>query len=519
MTEDLRALAAHAISSSRAASDPDYPVLHLAPPVGRLNDPNGLLIDDGVAHAFYQFTPLHGSDGELKRVFWGHASSTDLVHWTNHEPALAPDSPFDRDGVYSGGAVILSDAELSGLPTLTDRYQFFYTGNLKDPATGERTATQVPASSSDLVTLRKWPAGPVLSTPVAGYTAHFRDPQVTRDPRGGFRMLIGAQREDLTGALVLYRSEDLRHWTLEGEVSFPDAGGALDSFGFMWECPNLVTLTDESTGEDWDVLIWCPQGAHPTGPDGRAQEGFENVFPCVYAVGHLVGTEFRDCDGQVREVDRGFEFYAPQCFTRQPDQDGAIIMLGWAGNAGQDDQPSMASGGWVHCLTLPRRLALRDGRLRQLPILPDDDDEGADAYAERSVRTEGEEPARVAELDGQRTWRLTLRAGGGGEVGVRIGDADSHVDVRLSAGEEPVLTVDRSTSRYTQHGSVRTVTLPAGTQPQLDVVHDRSVTEVFVGRGDLAFTLRTYVEPTAHGAWVWATSPHTPARLGVRTLR
>ena len=47
MTEDLSALAKDAVAASRAASDPDYPVFHVAPPVGRLNDPNGLLVDGG----------------------------------------------------------------------------------------------------------------------------------------------------------------------------------------------------------------------------------------------------------------------------------------------------------------------------------------------------------------------------------------------------------------------------------------------------------------------------------------
>ena len=53
MTEDLKALALDAIVSSTASDDPDYPVVHVVPPVGRLNDPNGLLVDGGTYHAFY----------------------------------------------------------------------------------------------------------------------------------------------------------------------------------------------------------------------------------------------------------------------------------------------------------------------------------------------------------------------------------------------------------------------------------------------------------------------------------
>ena len=59
----------------------------------------------------------------------------------------------------------------------------------------------------------------------------------------------------------------------------------------MWECPNLVRLVDEESGEARDVLIFCPQGISPE------REGFENVFPCVAIVGELVGTELRGADG------------------------------------------------------------------------------------------------------------------------------------------------------------------------------------------------------------------------------
>ena len=351
MTEDLSALAKDAVAASRAASDPDYPVFHVAPPVGRLNDPNGLLVDGGTYHVFYQFTPLHP---HRKLVYWGHASSTDLACWEHHAPAVVPDSPYDANGAYSGNAIVLEGAELPAAPASAP-YQLFFTGNLKDPVTGERTASQNLVTSRDLVTFTKWEGNPLIPTHAPGYTAHYRDPQVFRDPDapGQFRMLLGVQRQDETGAALLYRSTDLLSWDLEGELTFPDAGGAFERFGYMWECPGIVRLTDELTGEDWDVLIWCPQGISPQA------EGYENVFACTYTVGHLVGTELRDCDGTFHEVDRGFEFYAPQAFARRPSEPGAVTLVGWLGNAGEDDQPSVATGGWVHALSVPRRPSLR----------------------------------------------------------------------------------------------------------------------------------------------------------------
>ena len=104
MTEDLKGLALDAIATSAAADDPDYPSFHVVPPVGRLNDPNGLLVDGATYHAFYQLSPFHP---HRKLVYWGHSSSTDLLHWHHHEPTIIPDSFYDRSGAYSGNAIVL----------------------------------------------------------------------------------------------------------------------------------------------------------------------------------------------------------------------------------------------------------------------------------------------------------------------------------------------------------------------------------------------------------------------------
>ena len=492
MTEDLRALALDAISRSQATADPDYPVVHAAPPVGRLNDPNGLVVDDGTYHAFYQLTPMHGT---RRLVYWGHSSSTDLLHWQCHDPAIVPDSPYDASGAYSGNAIVLEGAEVDSAPSGC-AYQLFYTGNLKD-AEGRRTASQCLVTSPDLKTFTKWPDNPLIPTHAPGYTAHYRDPQVSRDPEapGSFRMLVGVQREDETGAAVIYRSEDLLSWRLDGEITFPDAGTALDRFGYMWECPALVTLTDELTGQEWDVLIWCPQGARPEGA-----EGYENVFPCVYTIGHLVGTQLRDCDGTVHEVDRGFEYYAPQAFARPPGQPGPVLLTGWAGNAGEDDQPSIATGGWVHALTLPRALALRGGRLiqRAVTVAPSGETVELNELAE-TIEVTGAAVQRV--LAGHRSWHLVADIGDGlasssGSVQVRIGSQQCHMDIRLDLGRAPRLIVDRTTSRYAGRSPRRVVGLDPAVIGRVEIVHDRSITEIFVGDGDLAFTARCFVDST-----------------------
>ena len=269
--EDLWLEAEAVVATSESKTDPDYPRFHLAPPVGRLNDPNGLVVRDGRYHACYQFGPFYP---RKRLVYWGHASSPDLLTWTHHRPALAPDAPYDRSGVYSGGAIANGDGAW-----------FFYTGNAKHPD-GTREASQCLAISHDLETLTKSPLNPLLSGPPPGYTTHFRDPQVWRDG-DRFRMCVGGQRLDTTGCALMYTSPDLLAWTFEGELTFPDAAGAFDALGYMWECPNLLRFTDEASGDVRDVLLFCPQGIDWA-------DGLEHSdFTCAYVVGNLAGTELR----------------------------------------------------------------------------------------------------------------------------------------------------------------------------------------------------------------------------------
>ena len=124
MAEDFLASALAAEASSRAPHDPDYPLFHVAPPVGRLNDPNGLIEVGGTYHAFFQYTPEH----PRKLVYWGHATSRDLTCWDYHAPAILPDTHQDANGAYSGTAIEVGD-----------HVELWYTGNYKDPETGERS--------------------------------------------------------------------------------------------------------------------------------------------------------------------------------------------------------------------------------------------------------------------------------------------------------------------------------------------------------------------------------------------
>ena len=213
----------------------------------------------------------------------------------------------------------------------------------------------------------------------------------------------------------------------------------------MWECPNLLTLRDRATGQDKEVLVICPQGLEPVLADGTTH--YASSDQCGYLVGRLEGTVFHVERG-FSELDYGHQFYAPQLLER----DGEALMLGWMGLPAQDDTPTVAQG-WVHTLTLPRRVWLEAGELRQAPawslasVPPEPAREGFGSVA---TLTAGEGTYALVDSSGAEAYRVTY---GGGEL-------------RLASGDDE-----------------RVVPCPAG---DLELIADGCAVEVFAGEGRIA---------------------------------
>ena len=194
MTQDLAPARPTGIPRS-PITDPHRPRFHFTAPRNWLNDPNGLCFRDGVFHLFYQHNPhapIHGS------IHWGHATSTDLVHWADQPIALAPGAPGepDADGCWSG--VLVDDA---GIPTIV------YTG-----LRGDQQRPCVAVGSQDLTTWVKDPGNPVIDEPPEGLQlGGFRDHCVWREG-GEWHQIIGSGIQGRGGTALLYRSTDLRNW-------------------------------------------------------------------------------------------------------------------------------------------------------------------------------------------------------------------------------------------------------------------------------------------------------------------
>ena len=312
-----------------------YPLkYHIVPPKGLLNDPNGLIQYKGIYHVFFQWNQ---HDTVHKNKSWGHVTSKDLIHWDYHEAALEPDEWYDKDGVYSGSAV-----------SFDDKLYLFYTGNVRG-AEGKRESYQCLAVSEDGFTFEK--KGPLFNHP-RGYTGHVRDPKVWQDGVGTWWMVLGAQKEDLSGDTILYQSTNLLDWEFKG--SFVEEKLSL---GYMWECPDVLRFAEK------DVFIFSPQGLEAKGKE------FQNIYQTGYLTGKLTSNgTFAPDKKAFKELDRGFEFYAPQSFT---DVSGRVISFGWVGVMYPEVEAAVPTrkDGWLHALSVPREVTYVDGALKQQPVI------------------------------------------------------------------------------------------------------------------------------------------------------
>lgn len=305
--------------------------LHIEPPKGWLNDPNGLCFFGGFYHVYFQYA-MDNADGSGKKC-WGHYRSKDFIKWEFTGTVMFPDIPEDRDGVYSGSAVVCDDV-----------LHIFYTGNVKHPGdydyiTSGRDANVIHVYTRDGVHMSVKNVVLRNEDYPLFCSCHVRDPKVWFE-NGHWNMILGARTRQDKGCVLFYESHDLESWSYVGSDS-------IENFGYMWECPDCFEIGG------YRYLSLSPQGLVHTDTENQ------NVYSSGY---------FR-YDGKLQsfvEWDKGFDFYAPQTFEAP---DGRRILIGWMGIGDIPYANPTATLGYQHCLTLPREITrAEDGALLQYPI-------------------------------------------------------------------------------------------------------------------------------------------------------
>ncbi|UXH43214.1 sucrose-6-phosphate hydrolase [Rossellomorea vietnamensis] len=432
------------------------PAFHIHPEHGLLNDPNGLAYFNGTYHVFYQWFPF-GSYHGMKH--WAHVKSDNLVEWEQQPTALVPIEDYESHGAYSGASI-----EVDG------KLYLYYTGNIKYSAE-ERSANQCLAIMEKDGQVRKYDHNPIIEGVPAGYTGHVRDPKVFK--KGNiYYMMLGAQREDKTGAIIVYESKDALDWSFKGELRL-DLD--LPESCYMLECPDYFKINGQ------DVLVVSPQGLEAKHHD------YQNLYNVIYALGKLDIENLTFDVTDYQELDKGFDFYAPQTFEGKSHE---RLMFGWAGMA-EVEYPTDKED-WAHCLTLPRKLDIVNGLLVQKP-----------ATELKQLRSKSHSGSLTLDKDstnlhsGFRSFEL--------EASIESHGADSFgLELFSSETEGLVLAFDRSNQTVTlnrenfhssfdkQNGLVRSAELSIGDSVKLQVFCDRSIAEIFINDGEVVFTTRVF---------------------------
>lgn len=339
LNRDLTALVRHVEREGLALANADPRRLgyHLMPPVGWMNDPNGLCWYQGNYHVFFQYSPFNANRGV---IFWGHWSSPDLLHWQQLPVFLCPDQPWNVHGVFSGSALVEDDA-----------LYLYYTGSVKhmgdyDYINSGRDSNTALAITRDgvhadsnrlLLTNKDYPADA---------SCHVRDPKVWKQD-GKYYMVLGERTTDGVGKVLVYESDDKLCWTHINTLQTPQP------FGYMWECPDLFEIDGQT------ILAVSPQGV------AQNKNHFQNIYSCGYFPLH---GDFRSAYtlGAYQEADLGFDYYAPQSFLAP---DGRRIVLGWMGMPDASyKNPTADENGWQHAMTVPRELHWNGRAVTAQPI-------------------------------------------------------------------------------------------------------------------------------------------------------
>lgn len=278
---------------------------HFSQPSGWMNDLNGMWYNNGVYNITYQAYP-YSLDGLAKS--WGHATSTDMMHWSQISNALDPGVNVPGD-CWSGSAVVDIN-NTSGFGSIANPpLVIIYTATTK--------GTCLAYSNDQGVTWVAYSGNPVN---VAGSNEQTRDPHVFwHEPTGKWVCII------MENGFTFYNSPDMKTWTKTG------------NFNWGWECPDIFELSiDEGAVKKW-ILMQA---------DGK------------YYIGTFNGLTFMpDAGGpydMVKNAGIGGGFYASQTFFRNNFSDNRVVQMSWMSGFGVG-----ATAPWTHNSTFPAEVKLK----------------------------------------------------------------------------------------------------------------------------------------------------------------
>ena len=431
-----------------SSMDEQYrPQVHYTPAANWMNDPNGMVYADGVWHLYYQYNPSGNDWGNMS---WGHATSTDLVHWQEKAVAMTRNEWGD---IFSGSA-IRDKENVAGFGK--DALIAFYT------ASGEHQQQCLAYSLDGGMTYTQYEGNPIISN---NDMPDFRDPKVFYHEESGKYVMALAKGWD--HSVEFWGSTNLKSWSKLSEFR---TGNARMNQG-QWECPDLIKLPYK--GEDKWVLIVSLNPGGPASGSGTS-----------YFIGSFDGTTYTaDALDYPLWLDGGTDNYAGVTWSNTPD--GRSIYIGWMNN--WNYAGNVPCNPWRSAMTLPRELGLEE--INGKPVVTSKvvkEIEGIAGEWEEAVNGicyNGDAYEMVVNLDPSKNTSFTVGNAGGEYIMVNVNPEAGKVIVsRTSASGESAF-----------HGmfSIPSMSAPYDTQAsnlELHLYVDHSSVELLSADGKTAIT-------------------------------
>ncbi len=417
------------------------PQIHYTPLKNWMNDPNGMVYVDGVYHLFYQYNPRSNDWGNMS---WGHATSPDMLTWTEQPVALTRDELGD---IFSGSAIIDKENTAGfGANAMVALY------TSADGIQQQSIAYSLDGGKS----FTRYSGNPVIRN----NDDNLRDPKVFwHEPT---RQWIMALAKGWKKGVEFYASPDLKNWTHKSTFYVDLAGRP----SLQWECPDLFELDGR-----WVLIV----SVNPGGPVLGSGT--------MYFVGDFDGETFTaDNLAYPLWLDYGMDNYAGVTWSNTGDRK---LMIGWMNNwqyAG--DVPCSP---WRSAMTLPRELHLLNYEGK--PILANTVVSEIDAIADE-WKEAGDDV-----IDAQKAYqlRITLPLDRNATITLSNQHNEKYVMEIYASSRELSAKRNAATGQTSFNGffSVPAMRAPLNTEGDsvtLDIFVDQSSVEIFTMNGSMAMT-------------------------------
>lgn len=368
-----------------ALQDPSRPRYHLTQPFGAIFDPVGAFYHEGKYHIF----SYHNINYLLEYSSLDHYVSDDLIHWTQYPIGPFADSGEDVFCIYL----------MNHFYDETGALRALYTGQGLQGKCGvlaQPDEAMVTYTAKQVVLPDFHHDGHVFRHDGRWYT-------ITS------RMSKGLRPDGKGDAVVLYRSDDLKHWTLEGEI-FHQPITPQNPKGFL-EFPYLLFFGEKA------VLMVGGDIRYYTGTFDWEEKRFIPDDP----------------EGVRLDPVNPFYCFNPMCVD---DKDGGAprrIIMGLYPNVGSEEASRLPWSG-VH--TMPRVLTLEDGCLRQEPVPEAQSLRGPCHEAERVFLCQGEQAALDGTFDPYVEISAVFRDWAGSDFGLIIKSGSDEVKILFSGDQK-----------------------------------------------------------------------------------